>query len=161
MSADFYDQYKHPEWQKVRARKLEAADYQCTVCGDRETTLHVHHKQYFKDYKVWEYEDRELQVLCEHCHTGAHVGIDAMKLLLARTDEMYLASFMAGRVWDAIPEDEALMESAFKVCPLNFSAGLVGGMMARQLTFEQVQLVAAFVRDLAAKPRKGYEERAA
>lgn len=30
--------------------------------------LHVHHKQYIKGLKAWEYEDRYLVTLCDRCH---------------------------------------------------------------------------------------------
>lgn len=80
----FQDQYKHPNWQKVRLEALEAAEFACHCCGDGESTLHVHHRQYFKGRMIWEYDLLELEVLCDACHAHAHVELDALKRLISR-----------------------------------------------------------------------------
>lgn len=82
----FKEQYKHPNWQKRRLEMLERAHFACSVCEDTETTLHVHHKQYFTGRKPWEYSDDELVVLCEYCHAEAHANMDALKSVLATID---------------------------------------------------------------------------
>jgi hypothetical protein len=65
----FQDQYKHPKWQKRRLEILERDDFTCQKCGDTETMLHVHHKVYHRNRKVWDYKDFDLTTLCKHCHT--------------------------------------------------------------------------------------------
>lgn len=80
---EFKEQYKHPFWQKRRLEVLETAEFSCTCCGDDETQLHVHHRQYFKGRMIWEYADDELEVLCETCHQDAHQVTDALKTLLS------------------------------------------------------------------------------
>lgn len=70
---------KDPRWQKKRLEVLQRADWACEVCGDKESTLHVHHKRYFKGREPWEYDDDQLAVLCESCHEATH---DAPDLLL-------------------------------------------------------------------------------
>jgi hypothetical protein len=63
---------KHPKWQRKRLEVLEAADWKCTRCGETEVTLNVHHTEYRKGAKPWEYSLDELDCLCEHCHTLEH-----------------------------------------------------------------------------------------
>lgn len=77
------DQYKHPNWQRKRAESLESAGYKCQRCGDTETQLHVHHKRYVKGRLIWEYENHELQVLCEPCHEQSHAEKDAFQEFIA------------------------------------------------------------------------------
>lgn len=69
---NYKDQYKHPKWQKKRLEILERDGFKCTKCGDKETTLHVHHIYYKKDNKVWEYPDDCLITLCADCHNDWH-----------------------------------------------------------------------------------------
>lgn len=83
MSDSFWDQYKHPMWQKKRLECLEDAEYQCQGCGSTSKTLHVHHIRYVKNRKVWEYDVSELIVLCESCHNKEHKIMDDIKTELA------------------------------------------------------------------------------
>lgn len=80
---DFKSQYKHPEWQKKRLAALEEAEFTCQRCYDNGSTLHVHHRQYFKGRMIWEYANSELEVLCEPCHEAAHADLDEFKQLIA------------------------------------------------------------------------------
>jgi hypothetical protein len=70
--AEFWEQYKRPEWQKKRLEVMEAAGFACQECGSKEKTLNVHHKFYVKGRKPWEYEATDLQCLCEGCHQRFH-----------------------------------------------------------------------------------------
>jgi hypothetical protein len=79
---DYSDQYRHPQWQKRRLERLEKSGFSCENCGDGESQLHVHHIRYTKGSKVWEYDDNELEVLCEVCHSALHEGRDTFGLLL-------------------------------------------------------------------------------
>lgn len=65
----YYDLLKHPKWQQKRLEVLERAGFACAKCGDKETTLHVHHGFYRKGAKPWEYDAADLHCLCEPCHT--------------------------------------------------------------------------------------------
>lgn len=47
---------------------MQRDDWRCKKCRDTETTLHVHHTEYIGGLKPWEYEDKYLITLCEHCH---------------------------------------------------------------------------------------------
>lgn len=79
----FSNQYRSPLWQKKRLETLDAAGFQCQRCGDGDSHLHVHHKQYFKGRKVWEYTSDELEVLCKSCHEAAHDELNTLKRLIA------------------------------------------------------------------------------
>ncbi len=47
---------------------MERDGYTCQSCGDTETTLHVHHLEYYKNTDPWDYPDDRLITLCEFCH---------------------------------------------------------------------------------------------
>jgi len=107
-SKTYAEKLKDPRWQKKRLEVLDDAEFQCEVCGDTESTLHVHHKQYIKGHDVWEYEREQLACLCEKCHEEQH-GLDArFQDLLSRIpmdgpgckDEVYflLAGFLGQMV---------------------------------------------------------------
>lgn len=80
---EFKDQYRHPLWQKRRLEVLERAEFACECCGETESQLHVHHRQYFKGRKIWEYAENELEALCDSCHEEAHHRLDSVKVLLS------------------------------------------------------------------------------
>ena len=87
MSKTYFEKLKDPRWQKKRLEVLEQGDWSCEQCGDTDSTLHVHHRQYFKGRDPWDYEVGQLTVLCEGCHSSTHESDDF--LLLA-------ASFVVG-----------------------------------------------------------------
>ena len=81
---NFKDQYKHPNWQRVRLEALEAANFTCQRCGSSEEQLHVHHKRYIKGRMIWEYSGVELEALCEPCHAESHRDKELLQALIAR-----------------------------------------------------------------------------
>jgi 5-methylcytosine-specific restriction endonuclease McrA len=64
----YWEKLKDPRWQKMRLQVLERDEFQCTQCGDKESTLHVHHGCYRKGAEPWEYPLETLHTLCETCH---------------------------------------------------------------------------------------------
>jgi hypothetical protein len=68
----YSDLLRDPRWQRKRLEKLQEADWQCAKCFSREKTLNVHHKKYRHGAMPWEYEMKELEVLCEDCHESIH-----------------------------------------------------------------------------------------
>lgn len=68
----YSDRLKDPRWQRRRLEMLQAADFSCSCCDSKVKTLHVHHPLYRKGAMPWEYEDHELEVLCEDCHEAGH-----------------------------------------------------------------------------------------
>jgi hypothetical protein len=81
MAKTYWEKLKDPRWQKKRLEALQAAEFTCQVCYDSESTLHVHHKQYFKGREPWEYEVQQLSVLCESCHSAQHEVEDELNLV--------------------------------------------------------------------------------
>jgi len=74
----YAEQLKSPKWQKKRLEILERDKFTCRICGDKEKELHVHHRIYKKNLKMWEYEDYILLTLCSDCHESMHSAyIDA------------------------------------------------------------------------------------
>jgi DNA-directed RNA polymerase subunit M/transcription elongation factor TFIIS len=78
-TAKWVDQYSHPKWQKKRLEILEYDNYTCQKCGDKESTLHVHHTFYEKERMMWEYERGHLITLCDKCHKVTHAHLDNIK----------------------------------------------------------------------------------
>jgi hypothetical protein len=64
----YKEQLAHPLWQKKRLQILERDNFTCKVCLDTETQLHIHHKEYKKYKKAWEYPDDNFISLCKDCH---------------------------------------------------------------------------------------------
>lgn len=67
MATAYAEKLKHPKWQRRRLEILQRDKFTCKLCGDTESTLHIHHKKYRK-CEIWEYEDDELITYCEICH---------------------------------------------------------------------------------------------
>ena len=69
----YFDQLKHPFWQKKRLFILERDNFCCCICSDTETELQVHHKEYISGRLAWQYDDSNLQTLCKFCHMVAEL----------------------------------------------------------------------------------------
>ena len=79
---NYYEKLKDPRWQKKRLEVLEFADWSCELCGDSESELHVHHKQYIKGREPWEYDVQQLVSLCKSCHAERHaLGSDFLTIV--------------------------------------------------------------------------------
>ena len=83
MAKPYFERLKDPRWQKKRLEALTAAQWKCSSCQDAESTLHVHHRQYFKGREPWDYDAGQLEVLCESCHTLEHEDPTPDPLLVA------------------------------------------------------------------------------
>ena len=80
----YSDKMKDPRWQKKRLEVLDSAEWACACCQDSESTLHVHHKQYLKGREPWEYDNDQLDVLCEDCHKDVHDSKDILLDVISR-----------------------------------------------------------------------------
>jgi hypothetical protein len=69
------EQYLHPNWQRRRLQILKRDRYTCRICGDVETTLHVHHIRYDKNKWIWDVHEIYLVTLCDPCHEAEHEKI--------------------------------------------------------------------------------------
>lgn len=114
----YAEQLKHPNWQRKRLEVLEHYRFTCFGCGSTEKTLHVHHKQYIKGRKAWEYELENFEALCEDCHKETHDHKELLDSIIAQfPSEMYglLADLLVGfgeehvdaSLWEFVDEDIA------------------------------------------------------
>lgn len=81
---------KDPRWQKKRLEILNRDAFTCTTCGDKETTLNVHHFCYMGD--PWNSESEDLTTWCETCHEIHHkqkVNVIWAKVLTASGCKIY------------------------------------------------------------------------
>lgn len=73
---------RDPRWQKARLETMQRAGFACERCGDKETTLNVHHKNYKRDHAPWEYELNNFVCLCRDCHEEIHAQKEMINNLL-------------------------------------------------------------------------------
>ena len=64
----YSEKLKDPRWQKKRLEVLSRDEWKCQECGEKERTLHVHHKTYVYGKAPWDYNSNNLLTLCEDCH---------------------------------------------------------------------------------------------
>lgn len=126
----YADQLKHPNWQRKRLESLQAADFQCSECSDKETTLHVHHKRYVKGRMAWEYEQSELKVLCETCHKNTHTAQEKLEILLREDFKQMPVSgfafgFLTGFLCPFNKVAQSMLDDAAQVEPAAVDMGLV------------------------------------
>lgn len=69
--SSYWELLKHPKWQEKRLEIMQRAGFACEECGDKETTLNVHHGYYRKGADPWDYPSGSLHCLCEPCHEQA------------------------------------------------------------------------------------------
>lgn len=130
---DWKDQYKHPNWQKRRLEVLQAHDFTCQLCWDKDETLNVHHKAYIKGRKVWEYDDDQLECLCETCHEETHTNKENISALLSALPTHATPAIIAlvAGYCSKIPGiahlelSDSQTEATAKFHPIAFSAGCV------------------------------------
>jgi len=86
MKKTYSEKLKDPRWQKKRLEIFNRDKWKCKLCGDTETTLNVHHKEYVNGKDPCEYESEKLITLCEHCHKeieeekNVYVNFDLIKI---------------------------------------------------------------------------------
>lgn len=143
----YAEQLKHPNWQRRRLEALESSGFSCENCGDKETTLHVHHKRYIKGRMAWEYELEELSVLCEPCHESHHRDENVLQEIASRGCLQLIVALVAGfhhRDYDQDPGTLYMgRESDFTTYALGFLAQL-----ASHLDIDKIYEVAKFAASL-------------
>jgi hypothetical protein len=87
----FWELYKDPRWQKKRLEIMQFYSFKCGHCGSGEKTLNVHHRIYHKGRDPWDYDDSELQCLCEDCHEESHSLHKSIKSCLVYLDDSVAA----------------------------------------------------------------------
>lgn len=64
----YAEKLQDPRWQKKRLEVLERDFFTCQLCGDKKTTLHIHHFCYPTSFNPWDIELDGLITYCKHCH---------------------------------------------------------------------------------------------
>lgn len=144
MATSYWQKLKDPRWQKRRLEALSARDFACEVCYDGESTLHVHHKQYFKGRDPWEYEINQLSVLCESCHEAQHACDDKLSVVTSflpldgPCSRQSVAALVAGYSGEAIPDENA------NAC--EFLSGVLAANLFSHLRAHQLAELAALAK---------------
>lgn len=92
MNNDYKMQLLSPMWEERRKQILRRDNYTCQKCGKTDVMLNVHHKEYLKGVKAWEYPDEFLITLCEQCHFDTHneqIESDTRVIHYAEVGKMY------------------------------------------------------------------------
>jgi 5-methylcytosine-specific restriction endonuclease McrA len=55
-----------PRWQRRRLEVFDRDKWTCRMCGDKATSLQVHHLKY--NGEPWEAKKADLITLCHDCH---------------------------------------------------------------------------------------------
>jgi len=69
--AQYAKALQDPRWQKKRLKIFERDKWKCRSCGDKKTTLHVHHIKYTRKYP-WSELNKNLRTVCSNCHRKEH-----------------------------------------------------------------------------------------
>lgn len=80
----YYEKLRDPRWQKKRLEIMERDGFACRGCGDKDSTLNVHHGYYKKGCDPWEYHQSTLVTLCEKCHSLYELGREVILAELVR-----------------------------------------------------------------------------
>lgn len=73
----YSEKLKDPRWQKKRLEIMQRDEFTCSVCGDTESPLVIHHYKY--DGEPWEVDDEYLATMCWNCHEEEHTLIEAAR----------------------------------------------------------------------------------
>lgn len=129
----YSEQLRHPNWQRRRLEVMKAAGFECENCGDKDSTLNVHHRRYVKGRMVWEYDRPDLVCLCEQCHQEEHEERALLDLLLVaggRTAVQSAVGLLGGWLEGNLELDDiSLGESARQVGGFTFDFGIFGTML--------------------------------
>lgn len=62
---------KDERWKLFRLRVMSERGCSCEYCGSTET-IQIHHTEYIKGRLPWEYDIKDMRVLCKKCHQRIH-----------------------------------------------------------------------------------------
>lgn len=69
------DDYRNKQWIEFRNEVIELDGHVCSHCGRAKSEgaiLQVHHKNYYRGTKPWEYPLKECETVCKACHAEIH-----------------------------------------------------------------------------------------
>lgn len=67
----YNEQLKSPRWAAFRERVLKDRGARCERCGSSER-LQVHHLRYKRGKLAWQYDMKDVLLLCDRCHARLH-----------------------------------------------------------------------------------------
>jgi len=82
------EKLRDPLWQRRRLEVMDRDEFACTECGDKASTLNVHHKYYLRGRDPWDYPDSALVTLCDTCHLVVQGRMDRLHSELAKLSEL-------------------------------------------------------------------------
>lgn len=132
---EWRDQYKHPQWQRVRLQVMQLAGFKCQMCGADDETLNVHHKTYIKGRLIWEYELDNFESLCNCCHEDAHKAKDRIMAVMRSVPSVFweeMADFMTGYMNDRSDAELDAVE------PFSFELGKLACSLERLLSIHDI-----------------------
>ncbi len=92
----WWKRLRDPRWQKKRLEIMQRAEFACTMCGDEESTLNVHHGYYEQGFDPWAYPNETLWCLCEDCHRSTQEVLRDLHYQIAKTPPEFLQNIMSG-----------------------------------------------------------------
>lgn len=114
----YSEKLKDPRWQRKRLEIMGLNNFKCEQCESVDKTLNVHHIIYKKGAEPWEYENHELQCLCNDCHIKAHKLDDALNDAFAKyktrentavlCDSYVLLGFLQAAILDQGPVNQEI-----------------------------------------------------
>ena len=99
-TSEYQTKLRDPRWQRRRLEKMQEADWQCEICGDDKSELHVHHREYWPDFEPWDYPLEQLRCLCRDCHTLSHMPQDKIKTYAESIALLPLVETLQNSVFD-------------------------------------------------------------
>lgn len=141
----YKEQLLHPNWQRKRLEILSRDEYECVCCGDKESTLHVHHRIYIKGRKVWEYENEQLETLCHKCHSHGHELRELLDRMLAsvNVDIGSVVGLVGGYLDGLVAIDASLADEAIRYGS-SYDAGIMASM-AEGASWDALKIAAPIV----------------
>jgi hypothetical protein len=139
MAKTYYEKLKDPRWQKLRLEVMQRDDFACTRCGDKESTLNVHHWFYAKSGNPWDAEFGDMDTLCEDCHSHVESMISTCKTFIKLNKKFsfdeeieingYGKTVYIGHLFRALFDNEG---SLYKLAVDSFKLYLIGIINGRK-----------------------------
>lgn len=111
---DYAQKLQDPRWQRKRLEVMQAADWKCVICGDKDEELNVHHPAYSANCEPWDYPRAQLECLCKTCHTIQHLPKDK---LMIHARSMVTEHILVTHEQQFLGEIDGLMMSMAKFGP--------------------------------------------
>lgn len=115
-----HSEYESFQWQIVSAKIKIRDGFKCQVCGSNDK-LEVHHKFYFPDRKIWDYDSDTLITLCRNCHDAEHIAIDYINKLGIDISGNILLGMSARDVWKKMKKKENVIALSRQQIILSFN----------------------------------------